>query len=95
MKHLPLLLLFALLASCAREVSKDKLVERDRITYEILSTEPYNGSAYTEFRELGQFENGSYRDGRKEGPWEYPDENGKLSSKKTYSDDKLISEEKF
>ena len=84
MKNLPLLLLFALLASCAREVSKDRLVERDGITYEVLSTEPYSGSVYTEYEKLGRVKNGEYVDGLKEGPWILYYENSQLDRKGSY-----------
>ena len=83
MKH-PLLLLFALLASCAGEVSKDRLVERDGITYEVLSTEPYSGSVYTEYENLGRVKNGEYKDGLREGPWLSFFENGQLGDLSHY-----------
>ena len=85
MKH-PLLLLFALLASCAGEVSKDRLVERDGITYEVLSTEPYSGSVYTEYENLGRVKNGEYKDGLREGPWLSFFENGQLHFKGSMKD---------
>ena len=85
MKH-PLLLLFALLASCAGEESKDRLVECDGITYEVLSTEPYSGSVYTEYENLGRVKNGEYKDGLREGPWLSFFENGQLHFKGSMKD---------
>jgi hypothetical protein len=64
MKQLSILLFCVLLTSCAREISSDKLVERDGITYEVLSTEPYSGFVYTEYENLGRVKNGSYKDGK-------------------------------
>jgi hypothetical protein len=78
MKQLSILFFCILLTSCAREISYDQLVERDGITYEVLSTEPYSGSVYTEYENLGRVKNGSYKDGKEDGPFEEYDENGQL-----------------
>ena len=94
MKQLSILLFCVLLTSCAREISSDKLVERDGIFYEINSTEPYSGSVYTEYENLGRGQlkiKGSYKDGEKDGLWEEYYENGQLEIKSSYKDGKLGS----
>lgn len=90
MKHLPIFILFALLVSCAREISSDKLVERDGITYEVLSTEPYSGSAYTEYEDLGRVKNGDYENGLREGPWVFFYKEGQLRWERSYREGKRV-----
>ena len=84
MKHLPLLLLVALLVSCAKEISTDKLVERDGIVYEEFSSDPFTGSVHLEVEEPEggkMLAKGSLKDGRQEGLWETFYEDGQLFTK--------------
>tara|TARA_B100001093_G_C26711360_1_gene963562 strand:+ start:178 stop:477 length:300 start_codon:yes stop_codon:yes gene_type:complete len=99
MKQIPLLLLFVLLVSCSKEVPSevpsDKLVERQGLKYEINSTTPFSGST-VHYHDNGQLQlRCSYKDGKKDGLWEWYHDNGQLILARTYKDDKLISEEKF
>ncbi len=77
MKYLIPSLSLLILTSCSHaiapevpevlEVSHDKLVERDGVTYQVDSDEPFTGSS-VRFYENGQLENRTdYQDGKKEG----------------------------
>ena len=67
----------SLLASCAKEVPSNILVERAGVTYEVNSTTPYSGRSVEYYVErLDQDEPqqlrevGNYQDGRRQGAWE-------------------------
>ena len=77
LRNLVLLVFSAILVACAevKEVTADQLVERDGITYEKFSSEPFTG------RVSGELEFGAYKNGLKTGPWEIYHENGQISGR--------------
>ena len=80
LRNLVLLVFSAILVACAevKEVTADQLVERDGISYEKFSSEPFTG------RVSGELEFGAYKNGLKTGPWENYYENGQLESRGEY-----------
>ena len=83
MKHIlaPILLLVLLFPTLAlgEEVTLDDLVIRDGLYYQKFTDEPYDGEV------TGQ-EQGSFSDGKRDGPWVKYHDNGQLSMKGTYKD---------
>ncbi len=71
--------------SCEKEVSSDKLVERNGLTYELNSETPFSGKS-VEFFEGGEVkrESKSYKDGKLDGVLKTWFENGQLSSEDLY-----------
>lgn len=91
MKYLILSLSLLILTSCSHaiapevpevlEVSHDKLVERDGVTYQLDSDEPFTGRS-VRFYENGKLENETdYKDGKKNGLSEWYWENGILGQR--------------
>ena len=62
-------------------LTKDDLVKRNDIFYRKFSSEPFSG-------EIAGLQIGKFKDGRRDGPWEYYHENGQLSMKVTYKDNR-------
>jgi len=77
----PILLLTLLFPAFAFGETMDDLVERDGIYYKKFTDVPFTGKT------TGKYQ-ASFRNGKKDGPWESYDENGKLESKETYKDGK-------
>ena len=67
------------------EVTMDDLVERDGLSYKKFTDVPFTGEVTGETQ--GLF--GSFKDGKKDGPWVVYWDNGQLSTKGTYKDGKL------
>ena len=63
------------------EVTLDDLVEREGIHYKKFTDVPFTGKV------TGQ-EQGTFKNGKKEGPWVSYYDNGQLRSKGTYKNDK-------
>ncbi len=85
---IPLLSLLVLTACSAPEVLAGKLVERNGVTYQIDSDEPFTGRS-VRFYENGQLENrADYKDGQKEGLSEWFWENGNLGQRGNLKDGK-------
>ena len=91
MKYLILSLSLLILTSCSHviapevsevlEVSHDKLVERDGVTYQIDSDESFTGRS-VRFHENGRLQNKTdYKDGKKNGLSEWYWENGILGQR--------------
>lgn len=91
MKYLILSLSFLILTSCSHaiapevsevlEVSHDKLVERDGVTYQVDSAEPFTGRS-VRFHENGKLQNKTdYKNGKKNGLSEWYWENGILGQR--------------
>ena len=98
MKHLIPSLSLLILTSCSHaiapevpevlEVSHDKLVERDGVTYQVDSDEPFTGRS-VRFHENGKLENKTdYKDGKKNGLSEWYWENGILGQRGNLKDGK-------
>jgi hypothetical protein len=83
MKHIlaPIPLLTLLFPSLAFGVTMDDLVKRDGIQYKKFSDVPFTGKT------TGKTQ-GSFRNGKKDGPWVTYYPNGQLGSKGTYKDGK-------
>ena len=75
----PILLLTLVFPSLAYGVTMNDLVERDGIHYKKFTTVPFTGKV------TGKSQ-GSFRNGKKEGPWVIYYDNGQLSLKGTYKD---------
>jgi antitoxin component YwqK of YwqJK toxin-antitoxin module len=82
MKYLiPLLPLLVLTACSTPVVLADQLVERNSVTYQVDSDEPFTGRS-ERFYENGQLENRTdYKDGKKDGLSEWFWENGNLGQR--------------
>jgi hypothetical protein len=78
----PILLLTLLFPALAFGETMDDLVERDGIHYKKFTTVPFTGKVTGD-------EQGSFKDGKKVGPWVGYHDNGKLESKGTYKDGKM------
>jgi uncharacterized protein len=84
MKQIPLLLLFVLLVSCAKEIPADKLLTRQGLSYEVNSDKPYTGLVVT-FHENEQLKTKSnYKEGKKEGVFEQYYNNGQLRQRVSF-----------
>ena len=83
MRHIlaPMLLVVLLFPSIAlgEEVTMDDLVEREGLYYQKFTDVPFDGEV------TGQ-EQGSFKDGKEDGPWVRYHDNGQLSYKGTYKD---------
>jgi hypothetical protein len=75
----PILLLTLLFPSLAFGETMDDLVKRDGIYYKKFSTVPFTGKT------TGKIQ-GSFRNGKKHGPWVSYHDNGQLRYKGTYKD---------
>ena len=62
-------------------LTRDDLVQRNNLYYKKFSSEPFSG-------DISGLDNGKFKDGRRDGPWEYFHENGQLRMKVTYKNDK-------
>ena len=89
MKSPILLFSILILTSCSTPgVPVDKLVERNGVTYQVDSDEPFTGRS-VRFYESGQLENRTdYRDGKKNGLSEWFWENGNLGQRGHLKDGK-------
>ena len=77
----PILLLTLLFPSLAYGVTMDDLVVRDGVWFKKFSTVPFTGKTTGENQ-------GSFRNGKKDGPWVSYHDNGQLWSKGTYKNGK-------
>ena len=77
----PILLLTLLFPSLAFGETMDDLVETDGLYYKKSTEVPFTGKT------TGKTQ-GTFKDGKKHGPWVFYRENGQLSSKGTYKDGK-------
>ena len=59
----------------------DDLVKRNDLYYKKFTSEPFSGK-------ISGLHNGIFKDGRRDGRWEYYHENGQLKQKVTYKDEK-------
>ena len=80
-----LVLLFPALA-LGGEVTWDDLVEKDGFFYKKFTDVPFTGKVTGE--EPRSFEPGSFKDGKRDGPWVHYHDNGQLRYKGTYKDGK-------
>ena len=89
MKYLiPLLSLLVLTACSAPEVLADKLVERNGVTYQVDSAEPFTGSS-VEFHQDGKlWRKTDYEDGKADGLYQMFHANGQLATRVNYKDGK-------
>ena len=82
------LLTLLVLGGCSNEYSKEQLVERGGLIYEVNSQIPFTGSNEW-FYEDGQLQRKrNYKDGKEDGLYESYHENGQLKSKRNYKDGK-------
>jgi hypothetical protein len=77
----PILLLVLLFPALAFAETMDDLVERDGLHYKKFTTVPFTGKV------TGKTQ-GSFRNGKKDGPWIRYWDNGQLSYQGTYKDGK-------
>jgi antitoxin component YwqK of YwqJK toxin-antitoxin module len=77
----PILLMTLLFPSIAYGETMDDLVKRDGIHYKKFSTVPFTGKV------TGKSQ-GSFRNGKEDGPWVEYHKNGQLGSRGTYRDGK-------
>ena len=76
-----IILAISLLFSPSRSVTKYDLVEREGIFYEKVNDVPFTGK-------ITGHEQGSFKNGKKEGIWVWSIASGQLSGKKNYKDGK-------
>ena len=95
MKTIPYLIITLLVVGCSSEpVDSSRLVERNGITYLIAedgtSKKPCTGKMSKHY-ENGQLEiKVTYKDGKRDGPWEYYYDNGQLDRKILFKNGKQI-----
>jgi hypothetical protein len=77
----PILLLTFLFPSLAFGVTMDDLVKRDGIHYKKFSEVPFTGKV------TGKTQ-GTFRNGKKHGPWVKYHDNGQLASKGSFKDER-------
>ena len=77
MKSLITVVFLLLCISCSREVPSDRLVKRNGVTYEVNSQRPFNGISMKRYEE-GQYDEWSYKEGKRYGLQKYYYENGQL-----------------
>ena len=84
MRHIltSVVLVVFLLPSLASGETMEDLVEREGIHYKKLTDVPFTG-------EVTGKPQGSFKNGKRDGPWVYYDDNGQLSRKRTYKDGEL------
>ena len=88
MKKLLPILFVLIITSCSKEVPLEQTVERNGITYEVNSEEPFTGTTVS-YYENGQLEQRStLKDGKEDGLQESYYENGQLEQKSTLKDGK-------
>ena len=80
--HVPILLLTLLFPSLAYGVTMEDLVQRDGLYYKKFTDVPFTGKT------TGKIQ-GSFKNGKKHGPWIMYRNNGQLKEKGTYNDGKL------
>ena len=86
-KLLPILFVL-IITSCSKEVPLEQTVERNGITYEVNSEEPFTGTTVS-YYENGQLEQRStLKDGKEDGLQESYYENGQLESTRNFKDGK-------
>ena len=64
------------------------LIERDGVFYTKDTNKPYSGQVFSLYDDGKKKEEGTYKDGKKDGLWTYWDENGEKDSSGTYKDGK-------
>ena len=90
MKQLLSIFCLLILVSCSNEVSNDKLVERQGITYEVNSQTPFTGSEVS-YYENGKLERrGNLKEGEQDGMWETFEEEGNLTKTEEWKDGELV-----
>ena len=77
----PILLVTLLLPSLALGLEMDDLVQREGLYYEKFTDVPFSGK-------IEGLQRGSFKDGKKDGPWVRYHDNGQLWEKGTYKDGK-------
>jgi antitoxin component YwqK of YwqJK toxin-antitoxin module len=75
----PILLVTLLLPSLALGLEMDDLVQREGLYYEKFTDVPFSGK-------IEGLQRGSFKDGKKDGPWVRYHANGQLRNKGTYKD---------
>ncbi len=77
------------IAACSpTEIPSKDLIERQGLTYEVNSQTPFSGSS-VDYHSNGQLlTKSNYKDGKRDGLWEYFGENGQLRFKSNYKDGK-------
>ena len=94
MKKVLFTILILFIASCSKEISFDRIVERDNLAYEVNSQTPYNGKALIYF-ENGQVElQVTYKNGEMDKGERYY-ENGQLEYKATYKNGEIVKRESY
>ena len=94
MKKVLFTILILFIASCSKEISFDRIVERDNLAYEVNSQTPYNGKALIYF-ENGQVElQVTYKNGEMDKRESYY-ENGQLEYKATYKNGEIVKRESY
>ena len=84
-KLLPILFVL-IITSCSKEVPLRQTVERNGITYEVNSEEPFTGTVVL-FHENGQLSyKGNFKDGESDGLWEGYHQNGQVHYKGNFKD---------
>ena len=71
-------------------IKEEDLIEKNGIWFKKYSRKPFTG-CFVNYHENGQLEcKGNYKDGKRDGLWEWYHDNGRLESKRNYKDGKLI-----
>ena len=92
MNKLYFLLLPLIVISCSKEISDDRLVERNGLYYEINSENPYTGYVKNYHRNGQKSFEGYFKDGQKQGVHNLYDSNGYLIQSIIFQGDNFFSE---
>ena len=91
MNKLYFLLLPLIVISCSKEISDDRLVERNGLYYEINSENPYTGYVKNYHRNGQKSFEGYFKDGQKQGVHNLYDSNGYLIQSIIFQGDNFFS----
>ena len=93
MKRLLLIVLpLLLIVGCSKEPIniETTLVERDGVFYTKDTNKPYTGQVFSLYDDGKKKEEGTFKDGKKDGLWTWWYENGQKKTKGTYKDGKQV-----
>ena len=86
MKKLLPIIFILILSSCSKEFPLEQTVERNGITYEVNSEEPFTGTTVSYYENSQLEQRSNLKDGELDGLEERYDENGQLQSKTNFKD---------
>ena len=94
-KLLPLLLLILIGCSEPEPLNYGLLQERDGVHYRKDTNEIYSGSVKSYYDDGQLKQEGTFNNGKRDGPYTSYYENGKLKEERTYKDGELIDSKQY